>query len=504
MFTHSIWNSLSETTSYPPLAEDINVDVAIIGGGITGITTGLLLKQLGYKVAILEAREVGKGTTGHSTGNLYVIIDQLLSPIKSKYDKDVVKKVVQSRGNAFHLISDNIKRFQIECDYKIQPMYIYEDGSSSKLDNEFENAQDAGIPASPISKENFPFEFKKGMVLQGQATFNPLLYIQGLAKELNGGNGTIYENSKVDKIEEGEDGVLLYTGSFKVVAKYAVHATHTPKGLEVQYHTVLGPYREYGVAVRIEGDNYPDGIYWGYYNNQKYSIRTYTRRGESFLLCIGMPHKVGQAEDNEEHINNLIGFLKKRYKVVEVTHRWGGQHYKPADYLPYIGRKSENSRQLVATGFSTDGLIYGTLSGILISDLIDGKENVYSDMFKASRHQPIKAAGEFIKENVDVAKEFIKDRFKNEDIDLQDIKPGEAKVIQVDGEKAAVYRNIDGEVSINSAICTHMGCVVHWNNAEKSWDCPCHGSRFDTAGEVIEGPALAALKSLDNKIKSEL
>lgn len=505
MFTQSLWESFSASNSFFPLSEDIAVDVAIIGGGITGITTALLLKKQGFKVAVLEAREVGKGTTGHSTGNLYVVIDKLLSPIVSKYDKEVLRKVIRARGEAFSLISNNVNQYNIDCDYKLQDMYIYEDAQNNKIEDELKVAREANLQFIEISgtgsSGNFPIELKKGMVLKDQATFNPLLYIQELARNANGDNCTIYENTKVEKIEETEAGVELKTNRGTVSAKFAIHATHTPKGIEIQYHTVLGPYREYGVAVKISS-TYPDGIYWGYYKDQKFSVRSYSRNGENFLLCIGKPHKVGQAEDNEKHIKELIEFLEQRFQVTEVTHKWGGQHYKPADYLPYIGRKSDDSNQLVATGFSTDGLIYGTLSAILLSDLIAGKENRYSEIFKASRHQPAKAAGEFLKENLDVAKEFIVDRFKIEDGDISDILPGQAKVIQKDGKKAAVYKNIDGKVSVTSAVCSHLGCIVHWNNAEETWDCPCHGSRFNPLGEVIEGPALHALKNLNGFDKS--
>src|SRR5690606_13260460 len=191
--------------------------------------------------------------------------------------------------------------------------------------------------------------------------------------------------------------------------------------------------------------------------------------GENFLLCIGKPHKVGQVEDNEQHINDLVAILQTRFEILEVTHRWGGQHYKPADHLPYIGRKNDGSKQFVATGFATDGLVYGTLSAILISDEIVGKENEFTELFKASRHQPVKAAGEFIKENVDVAAEFFKGWLSPDNKELRDIAPGEARVINKDGHKAAVYRNKEGKLSITSAVCTHLGCIVHWNNAEETW-----------------------------------
>lgn len=497
MFTRSLWNSFSSTTNFPALDTDIVVDVAIIGGGITGITTAQLLMQKGLKVAVLEAKKVGRGTTAHSTGNLYVITDQLLAAIRKKYDLTLVKQLLNSRQEAMNLISENVNEFEIDCDYKPQPMYLYEDDKTRKIQKERELFTEAGIPFSELAAGVFPFDFFDGIEIAGQAQFNPLLYIQALAGAAQGGDIDIYENSSVNEIQENEAEILLNTELGKVTAKYVVHATHTPKGVDVQYQTVLGPYREYGVAAKIASGNYPEGIFWGYHDQEKYSVRSYSRKGEDFLICVGNPHKVGQVENNEGYIKDLISFLEKRFNISEVTHRWGGQHYKPADLLPYIGRKSKRSNQFLATGFATDGLVFGTLSAMIISDQLMNKTNPYEEMYKASRHQPVKSAGNFVKENINVAGELIKDYlFKGEKTELNAIKPGEGRIIQKDGEKAAVYKTRSGQIRIHSAICTHMGCVVHWNHAEETWDCPCHGTRFGTSGDVIEGPALKPLKEL--------
>jgi len=282
-----------------------------------------------------------------------------------------------------------------------------------------------------------------------------------------------------------------------VIAKHLIHATHTPKGLNIQYDTTLGPYREYGIAAKLENDDYPEGIFWGYFSGDKFSIRSCQRGEEKFLLCVGQPHKVGQAGHNQDHVEDLIQFLQKRFKIKEITNVWGGQNYKPADLLPYIGRKSSGSNQFVATGFSTDGLVYGTLAGMIISDAINGEENAYSEIFKASRHQPLKAAKKFVKENLNVGKQFVKDLpflLKKEGKELL---PDEGLVTKSDGKRIAVYKNKEGKYKVHSAVCPHFGCVVHWNNVEKSWDCPCHGSRFDVCGKVIEGPSLESLEGME-------
>lgn len=497
MFTRSIWNAYGVQQDFFALKRDIEVEVAIVGGGITGITTAMLLKEQGVDVAVFEAREVGKGTSSHSTGNLYAITDELLSPLESKYDIEVVKEILDARRSAAGLIEETIIKYNIDCDYKKQPLYIFNTDSEKDVLKEKEIAEKTGLKISDIPQD-FPVEIKDGFSIQDQAQFNPLLYVQGLANEIEGGNCNIYENTRVKEIESKDDHYLLHTTFGIVKAKYVVQATHTPKGVELQYHTVLGPYREYGIAAKLLAGNYPEGIYWGYINGDKYSFRSYSRDGERYLLCVGRPHKVGQAKDNEDHIRELIAFAEKHFPVKEIIYKWGGQNYKPADLLPYIGRKTSGSNELIATGFSTDGLVYGTLSAMISIDVITGKKNKWEELFRASRHQPAKAAGQFAKENLDVASQMLKDwLFKGEDKELHSIPPGEAKIIVKDKKKLAVYRNTAGEFKAFSAVCTHMGCVVDWNNAEKSWDCPCHGTRFDPNGEVMEGPAFDPLSKVN-------
>lgn len=489
MFTQSIWNAYGVTQDFFEQKKDIEVEVAIVGGGITGITTAMLLKEQGLEVAVFEAREVGKGTSSHSTGNLYAIIDELLSPIKTKYDIDKVRKVVEARKSAAGLIEQTIVKYNIDCDYKKQPLYLFSTDETKDILQEREIAKEVGLAISDLPRD-FPVEYKEGFSIQDQAQFNPLMYVQGLAGEIEGGNCNIYENTRVKDIESRGDHYLLHTTRALVKAKYVVQATHTPKGVELQYHTVLGPYREYGIAAKLEDGKYPEGIFWGYFNGDKFSFRSYIRNGESFLLCIGRPHKVGQATNNQNHIRELIAFAEERFPVKEIVYKWGGQNYKPADLLPYIGRKTSGSNELIATGFSTDGLVYGTLSAIINADIITGKENRWEELFKASRHNPGKSAAKFAMENIDVASQMLKDwLFKGEDAELSSINPGESRIIVRDKEKIAVHRTIGGELKAFSAVCTHMGCVVDWNNAEKSWDCPCHGTRFDVDGEVLEGPA---------------
>ncbi|HEY0091032.1 MAG TPA: FAD-dependent oxidoreductase [Flavobacterium sp.] len=496
----SIWSTFASKTSFPSLPADTFAEVCIIGGGITGITTAQLLKQAGLDVVVLEALKVGAGNTGHSTGNLYVAVEEGFDTIQSKYDTETLKTVIASRAMAIELIRENVQKYSIDCDLKSVTWYQYSSNelNANKIEKIFDAGREAGAPITEVFPGELPFDFTKGIQMRNQAQFNPLRYVQQLAQAIVGPGCQIYENSRVVDIQEEEESLLVKTTTGNVTCKYLIHASHTPKGIFLDFHSLLGTYREYGIAATLLAEDYPDGTFWGYYNaNDRYSIRTYEHEGEKRIIVVGQPHEVGQKENNEENIQNLEIFLRERFKIGEVTNRWGGQNYKPADGLPYIGRKRKGSNVFIATGFSTDGLTYGTLSAIIIRDMLMGVETDYTEVFDATRHNPGKAAGKFIKENVINAGEFIKDYVFFKDTAMRDIPVDEGKVLEVEGTKLAVYHSATGEMKACSAVCTHLGCIVHWNRAEKTWDCPCHASRFNVEGGIIEGPALTELQKYD-------
>lgn len=498
MDTEPIWNLKYADISFKFLDRKISVDVAIIGGGITGITTAQFLSDRGLKVAVLEARKIGQGTTGQSTGNLYALTEYPLQELRKKYDLPTLQKVTLARLEALEHIRNNVGRYGMDCDLKTESMYLFEKDKGMDIDKESSILTEIGIPSTRLSRKDFPFPYDNGLAIENQAQFNPLTYTQLLAKEIYASNCEIYEDTVVTKIEEEDDFIYLSANENRVKARYVIHATHTPKGLQVQYHTTLGPYREYGIGMKLKNSSYPEGIFWGYFGDKKYSVRTYGTPKNPFLICVGSMHKVGQADDNTKNIKELEGFVREHFDVEKITHQWGGQNYKSADLLPYIGQKNSGSKEYVATRFSTDGLIYGTLAAKILSDEISGEKNNYADIFKANRHQPLKAAEKFTKENVNVVGKLIGDFFKKgEDQQLVDLLPDEGKLLQYEDGKYAVYKNARGEITALSPICPHMGCTVHWNKAEKTWDCPCHGSRFDTKGQVIEGPAYHGLKPID-------
>lgn len=499
MYTQPLWHEFATPHNYPHLPGDTEADVAIIGGGITGITTALLLAQKGFKTIVLESLRVAGGTTGHSTGNLYCTVDKNLAQLHSKYDASVIKRVVQSRSAAINLIESLVGQHNIDCDFKRVPWILYSgtDDNTSKTEDEYTYAQDAGIQVSWAEALHLPAGSMKGVEVKNQAQINPLRYVSELANAVRSDYLTIYEDTAVMQVDDNKDHVVLHTTRGVVRARCAVHATHTPKGVKV-YHTLLGPYREYGIACPIGDKPFPEGIFWGYYEEgKKYSVRLYERNSQRYVLIIGEPHKVGQSDNNVLAIRNLETFAARHLGLTEVSHRWGGQHYRPADYLPYIGRESKTSNIFVATGYSTDGLVYGTLAAMIIAGEIAGNPNQWADLYDAHRFTPLKSAKEFLKENINVAAEFLKAIPGIKDTsEFDNVKPGTGAVVEKDKTKIAVYRDETGKLTLVSAVCTHMKCIVNWNNAEKTWDCPCHGSRFKPDGTILEGPVFHPLQKI--------
>lgn len=508
MWTQSLWNHFSDTTNFPVLQEDLVADVVIIGGGITGICTGWLLAAQGKKVVIVEERKVGGGTSSHSTGNLYITIDRMLQALHRRYDPETVKKVVAARTAARDMIERSVRDYSIDCDYKKCRWILYaaDEKHRKKIEKEYEVAKEAGIRVMEIEASGLPVSASAAIAIPDQAQFNPMRYVQGLAKSIEGNACRIYENTRATGIKEKKDVCEVHTTGGTIRAQHVVHATHTPKGTML-VHTLLGPYREYGIACRLQGKIPPEGTYWGYQaQGEKFSFRTYQRDRNRFLLVIGKPHKVGQAKRNTTHIRALETFAREHFDVDDVVYRWGGQHYRPADLLPYIGRKSKHSRVWIATGYSTDGLVYGMLAAMIFADEMSGITNRWAALFEATRHQPVKAATAFIRENANVAKQYLKNLpGVAETTSLDAIKPGEGKIIEMDGRKLAACRGKDNRLCVHSAVCTHLMCIVQWNHAEQTWDCPCHGSRFAVDGSVLEGPAyrpLPEIKIIRNKVKS--
>jgi glycine/D-amino acid oxidase-like deaminating enzyme/nitrite reductase/ring-hydroxylating ferredoxin subunit len=493
IYTKAIWSSVPlAETHFSALSADKVTDVVIIGAGITGLSTAYNLVKSGKKVIVVESREIGMGTTGFSTGNLYVPTAQFHT-IRSKHGKKALDDIIWARSAALTFIRERISEFNIDCALTNVP-WCYStvnDDDVKGVENEQEAMKYAGLPVYSTIPDQFPFDAKSIALLEDQSQINPLQYVKKLAAEIAGDNCQIYENTRVTGIKDGDTCVVETTGG-TIRAGKVVQATHTPKGIYA-VHAVMEVYREFALAVQLNQEAPQKGIYWIRDGQNKYSIRTYTTHEGNFAIVINETQKLGHKERTEENFENLERYIRARFEVGKVKYLWAAQKYMPADYLPYIGTSPLQSNVYIATGFSSDGLIYGTAASIIISDLITGKENPWAKTFDPRRFTPLASAEKAMKENIDVVRHFVKDYIKGTEKEFTGLQIGEAKLIDFNGKKSAAYRDENEQLHIVSATCPHLGCIVHWNSAEKSWDCPCHGSRFSYDGEVLEGPAINGL-----------
>lgn len=490
--TQAVWSATAVKNSFPALTSDIEVEVAIVGAGITGLSTAYRLAKAGKKVAVLEAFQPGMGTTGSSTGNLYAPIDEYLFSLKTKHDEETMRKVARSRMAAIDFIQERVAEYSIDCEFMRVPWYLFTTPETSSMDKvvekEREAAEAAGLTVSNKAPEGFPYQVEEIANVANQAQFNPLAYVQQLALAIESVDCQIFVNTQVTGVKHGSP-CILHTRQGKIKAHKVVMATHSPKGI-YGVHTAMEPYREYALAVRLKGGLPDPGVYWHVQPGPHYSVRPYRTEEGNFLLVLGEPHKVGNKVNNEKNILKVEQYLRSNFDVESIEYIWGAQNYKGADNLPYIGTSPLEKNIYIATGFAADGLVYGTLAGMIISDDILGRKNEWAKIYDPRRFTPLASAGKFAKENITVATNLLKDYlFYGDARALKEIHPGEGKTVKLNGERLAGYRDLGGKLHLVSAICPHMGCIVHWNNAEKSWDCPCHGSRFGIDGKVLEGPA---------------
>ncbi|HET9652250.1 MAG TPA: FAD-dependent oxidoreductase [Usitatibacter sp.] len=497
MLHQSIWQATSQPLALPLFSGEAAADVVVVGGGITGLTTAMLLAEAGRSVVVLEAHEIGSGTTGRSTGNLYGLVGNGLATVAQKWGNDTMKAVVRSRAAAVDFIERTVANHGIDCDFRRCAFHLYapglEDATRRQVERECEAAVMAGLCAHMAEEIPLPFHTGHGMVVEDQANFHPLNYVRSLARAIASDTCRIFEHSEV--LEMDYDHGTVKTAQGQVTAKAVVVATHTPKGFDF-VQTELGPYREYAIAATLRTGAYPDGIFWSQSAN-RHSIRSLRHGEREWLIVLGHKHKTGQEKDAELCFQELEDFARASFDVESIDNRWSAQGYYPADGLPLIGRSGTHDNLLIATGFLADGLAYGTVAARILAGEILGAPDAYADIYKASRVRPVKAAKDFLKENLNVAAEYVKDyasmaKLKN----IEEVPPGEGRIVEIDGKRCALYRAENDTAVCVSPICTHLKCMVHWNNAEKSWDCPCHGSRFAIDGSVIEGPAARPLERI--------
>lgn len=370
-------------------------------------------------------------------------------------------------------------------------LYTEKDSDIHEIEKEAEAAQKVGIRCELTESIPLPFAIKTAMKVENQAEFHPLKYLYALAAAFPSENSYLFEATHVERYEDGTP-CKVHTERGTITAKDVILATHVPVGLDVSLQTRVAPYRSYVIAFTLRDGQPPPGLFWDTEDPYNY-IRSYG----DLVVVGGRDHKTGQDSDAESRFQQLEAYARGHFAVGEVRYRWSAQVYEPVDNLPYIGLDPGKAHVYIATGYAGNGMTYGTISGKLLADQILGRENDWSTVYSPARVKPLASAGEFVKENVNVGKRFVLDRINGaDDTKISDVPLGEGGIVEIEGHKVAVYRAEGGAVHLLEPECTHMGCIVHWNNAEKTWDCPCHGGRYTATGQVVEGPPPTDLKPI--------
>lgn len=493
----SIWQEGIE--DYKPVNnwnKDEVYDVLIVGGGITGLTTALILQSEGKKCILAEAQTLGFGATGGTTAHLNTILDSPYNEIEKNFGADAAKQVAAATREAIDLVEGLINKYSINCDFEYKPAYLFaQDDKEKKMLDDIEEASiRAGVTVSCSDSLPVPIPFIKACRFDLQGQLHATKYIMGLAKAFEQEGGVILQQCMAGDVKEGEyHSVDTTLGAIK--ATYAVYATHIPPGINL-LHFRNAPYRSYAAAFTLKTSTYPSALIYDMKEPYHY-FRAHTVNGQQYIIGGGFDHKTGHNANTEEVFRELEAYLRSNFDVDEIAYKWSSQYYVPADGLPYIGKLPGYDKIFTATGFNGNGITLGSLAGKIICEFITNKESKYGQLFSPSRIKPIAGFTEFVKENADVVSRFIGDRLSYEKIkSLVELAPGAATVAEWEGRKVALYKEENGKLHALDPVCPHARCIVAWNNAEKSWDCPCHGGRYAANGALLTGPATKGLTQI--------
>lgn len=493
----SIWIETGpEQPALPRLDESRRADVVVIGGGIVGLTTALLLQESGAQVVLLEGDRLARGVSGYTTAKVSSQHGLKYAELTSKHGPEAARLYGQANEAALAWIAERVERDAIDCDFRRQPAFAYvtEPAQRGQVEDEVRAAVAAGLPACLVEETPLPYAVEAAVRFDDQAEFHPRKYLLALAERLAAAGAEIYERSHVAEVDADRgDGVVVKTPGGEVAADRAVVATHYPFLDRSLSFARVHPRRSYAIACRIAGAP-PMGMHIGATSPTR-SIRSIPIGDEELLMVGGESHKTGTGGDTELRYRALEHFAREHWDVESVVYRWSSQDGSTLDGMPYVGRLTPLSdRVLMATGFAKWGITGGTAAAQTLADVIAERDSATAALFNPWRITARASAVKLVEENVQVGARLLGDLVSKPDRSIESLAAGEGDIVRHSGQKVAAYRDEDGTLVAVSPRCSHLGCQVAWNRAERSWDCPCHGSRFAPDGRVLEGPAVHALE----------
>ncbi len=494
----SFWIDSTPSTSYPSLVGDIHVDVVILGGGMTGISSAYLLAQAGLKTVVLESDRILLGTTGHTTGKLTIqhnlIYDQLIKQI----GETKAKLYAEANQDAIEFIAKVIEEEGIDCDFTRQSAYLYTQKRRHlrDLEKEMEATQKIGIQAHLIDEIPINLPVKGALRFDNQAQFHPRKYLLALAERFLGMGGNIFEQTKAVDIQ-GKGPFIVDTGQgIKVRADYVIMACHYP------FHILPGLYvariyqeREYAVVVKAK-EQFPGGMYVNIEDPPR-SLRSLSTPEGEHILVVGERHRTGTGKNLTRHYKNLMEFAQTLFTVEDFPYHWSTQDCTTLDDVPYIGPVSKDKPNLLmATGYRKWGMTHSTVAALILRDRIVKGISPWQEVYNPGREGSLKSKKQFVFNTGDLIYHFVAGKLKKGEEEYF-LSPGEAVIANINGRRGGIYKDREGKLHIVDTTCTHLGCELQWNDGELSWDCPCHGSRYDIDGNPLSGPTLKPLARLE-------
>ncbi|SHN88494.1 FAD-dependent oxidoreductase [Desulfitobacterium chlororespirans] len=493
----SFWLDSTPKTNYPSLAGDISVDVAVIGGGMAGISTAYLLAQEGLKVAVLETDRIVQGTTAYTTAKLTSQHGLIYDKILRQMGGEKARQYAEANESAIDFVAKLVEQEKIDCDFTRQPAYIYaqQNKTIKKLEREMKAAQHCGIDAHYVTELDLPLAIKGALRFEQQAQFHPRKYLLALARKIEEKGGHIFEQTKAVDIRGGGPFIVLTQQGSKVKADYVVMASHYPFNiLPGLYVSKIYQEREYAVVVKAK-ELFPGGMYINAEEPAR-SLRGLPTPDGERILIVGEKHRTGHGKNLTEHYKNLMEFAQRLFTVEEFPYHWSTQDCTTLDEVPYIGQISRSKPNLlIATGFRKWGMTQGTAAALIIRDRIIKGYSPWQEVYNPSRPISLNFAASFAANSSLLAFDLTAGKLMKGK-EVYSLSPGQAVIANMDGRRVGLYMDPEANLHRVDTTCPHLGCEVQWNDAERSWDCPCHGSRYDVDGNPLEGPTLKPLEKI--------